>query len=230
MLSDAIYTYDQHELKRLQEARKRAGLSRVLPKGMKSKYVPRVILDAPEIAMSVDNVIRFFANRTHEQMGSLLTSATHTAWEHLKKHVQAGCLCDPPNMDMNTYDECENVTISGEVFKSIRSLRGTSALEGFHCHQKSWLGAFGRHAMDAGLSLLADGSLRWNRKRHNESNPTAMIPMVFASGSLQEANEIHQRLVGNRLYSQLFALTSADTNSPICCLTLPDARNVQPLS
>ena len=224
MLSNAIYTYDQKELKRLQEARKRAGLSSVLPKGMKSKYVPRVVLDAHQIAISVNNVIEFFANRMHEEMGSLLTSATHSAWEHLKRHVQAGCLCDPPNMNMNTYRECENVTIGGEVFKSIRSLRGTSALEGFHCHQKSWLGAFGRHAMDAGLSLLADGSLRWNRKRHNESNPAIITPMVFASGLLQEANELHQRLVGSKLYSKIFASTAMASNSPICCLTFPDAR------
>ena len=57
----------------------------------------------------------------------------------------------------------------GESFHMIRAMRGASALEGFHTHQKQWLGCLARHAADAGAALLADGALRWNRKRRREA-------------------------------------------------------------
>jgi hypothetical protein len=201
MLSQAIYIYNQEELKRLCDARERAGLSRALPKGTKSKYIPRVITDASAIIKSIDDVINLFAGRCHEEMGALLTPETFKAWENLRKHVHAGCLCDPPGIDMNVYDERENVTISGEVFHAIRTLRGASALEGLHSHQKQWLGTLGRHALDAGFALVSEGTLRWNRRRNNEAAASAaLVPMVFAGGLLQEVNTLSNRLSGNQIY------------------------------
>ena len=59
----------------------------------------------------------------------------------------------------------EEIVVYGDNFRIVRTLRGTSALEGFHTHQKAWLGNLARHAADAGAALLADGAVRWNRKR-----------------------------------------------------------------
>ena len=70
------------------------------------------------------------------------------------------------NVSMNQFGE--EVNIGGEKFKRIRTLRGASALEGFHNHQKQWLGCLARHAADAGSALLADGAVRWNRKRRRD--------------------------------------------------------------
>ena len=49
LLSSAIYSYDELELERLRNARSRAGLSDALPKGLKSKHVPRIITNAENI-------------------------------------------------------------------------------------------------------------------------------------------------------------------------------------
>ena len=68
---------------------------------------------------------------------------------------------------MNVFGE--SVMIGGERFQVVRTLRGASALEGFHTHQKRWLGCLARHAADAGAALLADGAVRWNRKRRYEA-------------------------------------------------------------
>ena len=90
------------------------------------------------------------------------------AWAGLRQHVLSGCLCDPIGVDMNAYGK--GVKVGGEWFRQIRTLRGASALEGFHNHQKQWLGCLARHAADAGSALLADGAVRWNRKRHRSSD------------------------------------------------------------
>ena len=62
----------------------------------------------------------------------------------------------------------DEVCIGGEYFRTVRTSRGASALEGFHNHQKQWLGCLARHAADAGAALLADGAVRWNRKRRRD--------------------------------------------------------------
>ena len=56
-LSDALYTYDAGEWHRLQEARAKAGLSKVLPKWAKAKYIPRVIVDGEDIEKAIGFVI-----------------------------------------------------------------------------------------------------------------------------------------------------------------------------
>ena len=214
MLSAAIYAYDQQVLARLRDARERAGLSRKLPKGTKSRYVPRIIRQPRNIANAINRIIEIFTGRSHPEMGQLLTPDTNKAWELLSTHVLAGCLSDPPCIMMNLYDERNTVTIGGEVFQSVRTVRGTSALEGFHAHQQSWLGA-AQHAMDAGLALLAEGVTRWNRKRHNEAgHRDDAIPMVFGSSLLQEANELNKELSGAPAY-QNYKVANSAQRSPI---------------
>jgi hypothetical protein len=219
-LSDALYSYDAGELQRLHRARAKAGFGKSLPKGMKAKYVPRVIADAAKIEQAFDSVIESFAGRSHEEMGPLLTPQTHAAWQNLRLHVRAGCLCDPPGMNMNIIDEQHNVSIGGEIFRPIKSLRGASGLEGFHCHQKQWLGMFAHHSTDAGLALISEGTLRWNRKRKNEaSDAESKVPLVFARGLLHEANSLHQRLTGNKLYAA-HTLSEGDDEAPVCCMAM----------
>ena len=94
-------------------------------------------------------------------------------------------------------------TIGGEQFHTVQTLRGASALEGFHTHQKQWLGPLAQHATDAGSALLADGTLRWNRKRRRDTSTSGSTPPVFAHGALRAADDLHRRLTGHRLYPAL---------------------------
>ena len=164
-LSAAIYTYDADTLARLQLAQRRAGQRGDVAKRYRRTCVPRVIANAQRIACEIDSVINNFEAST---IGTspLLTSATKEAWRDLRPHVLSGCLCDPS--DMRMYNFGAPVIIGGEQFETVRTLRGSSALEGFHTHQKQWLGSLARHAADAGTALLADGAVRWNRKRKRE--------------------------------------------------------------
>ena len=57
------------------------------------------------------------------------------------------------------------VIVGGMHFASIKSLRGTSPVEGLHVHQKQWLGMFGQHDCEVGAALLKDGAWRWNRTK-----------------------------------------------------------------
>ena len=210
MLSEAIYTYHSGEISRLNEARVRDGLKTAWPRGLKSKHIPRVICNAPLIFECVDKVVQFFKDHVHEEKGALLTQATCKAWSNLQKHVKSGCLCDPPGIEMNIIDETKNVKIGGEIFPRIRTMRGSSALEGLHCHQHQWLGQFSHHAERAGLAILADGTLRWNRKRHNEDSfDEAATPLVFRGGLLQDVNGLHEQLVGKKLYPNLTNASAA---------------------
>ena len=98
----------------------------------------------------------------------VLTAATNTAWGSLRRHVAAGCLCDPPGIDLNSYGA--TMSVGGDDFQSVASMRGSSALEGFHSHQKGWLGQRAIHSVEAGEALLRDGAVRWNRRRSGELN------------------------------------------------------------
>ena len=164
-LSNAIYTYDHEVSERLKAARDRGGLPGPVPPNVKGRFVPRVITNARQIAASIDKVLDAHSG-SHASAGPLTTPKTLSAWRELRSHVLAGCLCDPPNISMNVLGD--SVTIGGEFFHQISTRRGASALEGFHTHQKQWLGSLARHAADAGAALLADGALRWNRKRRRE--------------------------------------------------------------
>ena len=137
-ISEAIYTYDQHA-----EARKRDGLPS-LPDDLRSKYVPRVVTDPRHIVAAVEKVLHTYQGRAHTEMGELLSPGTTSAGANLREHVNTGCLCDPPDINLNAWGE--TVVIGGEEFRPIlRTTRGASALKGFQTHQKQWLGPLARH-------------------------------------------------------------------------------------
>ncbi len=213
LLSQAIYTYNQSDMARLRRARARKGLGPDLPKSARSNYVPRVIADAPIIVASIEAAIASFQGRAHSEMGPLLTSETSAAWTQLRKHVQAGCLCDPPGVNLMSFGK--SAVIGGEEFRTIQTLRGASALEGFHAQLKQWLGPFAHHGTDAGTALLTDGVLRWNRKRNNEgSGRSAALPLVFANGLLNRVDDLQRRLTGERLYPGLALRCASTTPGP----------------
>ena len=110
-----------------------------------------------------------FAKRHHADAGPLVTEATREAWSALKMHVAAGCLCDPPGVKLSM-PKGPAESIGGEDFLAVRSRRGSSALEGFHAHQKQWLGTFATHSLEASTLLLTDGAANWNRKRRRDAS------------------------------------------------------------
>ena len=210
-LSEAVYTYDTTEIERLKQARERAGLIGHL-KHARLKYVPCVITNAPGIIKAIEATLASFHERHHPEIGPLLTAATQMAWANLKLHIMKGCLCDPSDVVLNEVGS--PIMIGDEEFRTIRTKRGASALEGFHVHQKRWLGQFAHHATHAGQALLAEGAIRWNRKRCNEAIPGEdEIPPVFAEGLLSNANELHQHLVGRSLYPRLDFVTKSNERS-----------------
>ena len=189
-LSKAIYTEDRHVARRVSEARVDAGLPKELPPRTRRLCIPRIIADSDRIVHHVEQVLRKFQT-PDGKMGSLLTEDTMAAWQRLKKHVAAGCLCDPPGVDLNVSGG-EQV-VDGVRLPVIRTRRGASALEGFHTHQKAWLGPLGRHAPAAGAALLADGAQRWNRRARSKRSPRQETPTVYAGGLLRELKEAQHR-------------------------------------
>ncbi len=169
MLAEAVCTEDASETERLRRARAREGYNGPVTKRVKAKFVPCRVVDAPQIARAIETTINYFGQKAHPEAGPLLTAATQTEWTLLKEHVLKGCLCDPPGVNVNGRSGTA-VTIGGERFEVIRVLRGTSPSEGFHTHQKQWLGTFGTHAPEAGRALLSDGAVRWNRRTRCEEN------------------------------------------------------------
>ena len=175
--------------------------------------MPRVITNAEKIVGATDAVMAHFRESVHPQMGPLLTTTTEDAWANLKKHVAAGCLCDPPDVALQCFGD--SVTIGGRVFRSVVTKRGASALEGCHAHQKCWFGFFAHFAAEAANALLSDGALRWNRKRHNEAEEDAnSIPCVFEKELLHSIDDLHLRLSGERLYPNLIR-RGADRAAPL---------------
>ena len=184
-----------------------------VPDDIRRKYIPRAITDTRRIVTNVGNTLQNLRGRAHPEMGELLTPGTANAWATLQEHVKAGCLCDPPGIVLNTFGE--PVLIGGEQFRPIlRTKRSASALEGFHTHQKQWLGLLAHHSAEAGKALLADGALRWNRKRRSEvACNTSTVPLVFAGGLLQAADHLHQRLSGENLYPGLARSTASSLST-----------------
>ena len=76
-----------------------------------------------------------------------------------------GCLSDPIDVDVVGFGH--EIILGGECFRAVRSMRGTSPVEGLHAHQKQWLGVFAQHAADVGEALLADGAARWNQAKRD---------------------------------------------------------------
>ena len=204
-LSNAMYTADRGDMKRLRIAWRRENQDHDVPKNLITKCVRRRIVDAPRIMTAIQEVIDAYQDKSHSEAGSLLTPETQSAWICLQKHVRSGCLCDPPGIDIHACRAL--VSVGGEEIETMRPLRGASRLEGFHAHQKEWLGPRGRHATTAGEALLADGAMRWNRKTHNEmQRHLVYTPMVFRDRVLEEADNLHVRLAGRRLYPGIFAV------------------------
>ena len=162
MLSKAFFESDEKVLQRLVVAWRREHGSIPLPRDIERKYVPRSIRAPTAIANDIDAVLQSFQHMS-DSSGPLLTKATHDAWFKLKQHVLKGCLSDPTDVNVTGSDHV--VTIGGESFHTIQSLRGTSPVEGLHAHQKQWLGTFAQHAVDVGEALLKDGAERWNRAK-----------------------------------------------------------------
>jgi len=178
-LSAAIYEEDTGVAAKVKEARRQAGLSERIPKRTRALCIPRTITNAPRIVESVEAVIRSFRSPCG-QNGSLLTDETHAAWQRLKTHVNAGCLCDPPGVQLNVFGQEQ--TVDGVRLQIVTKSRGVSALEGFHTHQKNWLGNLARHASDAGEALLTDGALRWNRRGSDHGCPAEKETSIHAPG------------------------------------------------
>jgi len=201
-LSEAIYTHDPKEAARLRNAWLRDGLGSSVPNRTRNKYVPRVIIDPPGILARVEATMAHYARRAHGEKGPLFTEATHRAWANLKSHVERGCLCDPPDLHLHDV-RLRGMEIGGQLFFPVRTLRGASALEGFHAHQKAWLGPLAHHCKESGQALLAEGAARWNRKRRQEAGEEHALPTVFAEGLLHTADALHLELTGCRLYPAL---------------------------
>jgi hypothetical protein len=176
-LADAIYTYDSTELGRLHRAWERAGHGSALPTHIKKLYAPRVITDPPRIIAAVQTVFCDFTNKRRFPAGDLLTAQTHSAWACLQRHVAAGCLCDPPDMELNRYGA--TMSVGGSDFQTVASMRGSSSLEGFHAHQKEWLGHRAIHSVEAGEALLRDGAVRWNRRRSDRASHVYDPQLMF---------------------------------------------------
>ena len=170
LLSQSIYSQDQNELASLIAACRRQGVA-VTP-SLRSRFVSRVVVEPRLIEDSIDRVITKFHLKQHPKAGELLTAKTLDAWANLRRHVRQGCLSDTGDVNLHRRKEAVAVRIGDEDFYEVRTQRGCSALEGYHRHQNAWLGA-GRHTSANGLALVADGTLRWNRKRRaqNDSLP-----------------------------------------------------------
>ena len=174
-LSSAIYTYD-HEIRRdLESARLRQNLSSHIPRQDLLKHVPKRIENPEQIIAAVSTLLAEYKSKRNDVAGPLLTADTGNAWLCLQRHISQGCLCDPKNVSLHQATGKQSL-FGGEAFPILRSRRGSSALEGFHVHQKQWLGALATHGREAGSLLLEDGVTRWNRKRHREEAINEDLP------------------------------------------------------
>ena len=187
-VADAIYTYDPSEQGRLQQAWERAGHGSELPAHIKKQYVPRRITDPQRIIAAIERVFcDFTRSGRHLLDQELLTAETHSAWGYLRRHVSAGCLCDPSGIDLNRYGK--TMSIGGEDFQTVASMRGSSSLEGFHSHQKEWLGHRATHSVEAGEALLRDGAVRWNRRRSSEASHVYNAKLLRELDQLSNARQ-----------------------------------------
>ena len=172
LLSSAVYTFDGGEQKRLRTSWRQAGNRCEAPQALEKTHVSRFVADPSRISSTIDDILATYSRKRHAHAGPLLTPATRHAWASLKVHVLAGCLCDPPGVQLNKYGD--EYYVGGEAFKEVASMRGSSALEGFHAHQKQWLGPFATHAVEAGAALLRDGTARWNCSRQRGDDTMVM--------------------------------------------------------
>ena len=212
-LSEAVFAEDEVLSSRFQKALKRSKLSRKASTRLKAECVTRRVRDKNDIERSIEDTIAEFKSIMHETFGPLLTPNTLSAWSSLKLHVRNGCLCDPPGVDLYTA-QAKSIVVGGETFDKFKSRRGSSALEGFHGIQKSWLGQQ-VHSRKRGLALVADGTVRHNRKRRNEmAFNHKQTPPVFAAGLLSMTDRGHQSFIENGIH-RLLSESVAHAQSPV---------------
>ena len=164
-LTACIFQDDPKVLQRVCAAWSRERGACPLPSPVKRRCVPRVIREPHAITAAVENLLDELGKKSYGCEGPLLTAATDVAWRALRTHILKGCLSDPPGVTLNI--EEDEIVIGGMQFHSIRSLRGTSPVEGLHAHQKQWLGVFAQHERCVGEALLKDGAWHWNRNKRN---------------------------------------------------------------
>ena len=180
-LSNAIYTANEQAAEVGQSARCSADDPEPLSQQRRQPAF-RKIEDPQRIISSIEAVLQSF-NTPCTQAGALLTQETFAAWQCLRKHVAKGCLCDPSGVALNS---CRETETAGDYRQAgVRNARGSSALEGFHTHQKGWLGPLSTHSADAGMALLADGAQRWNRRIRSRQSPAGSPSSVYAPGLLK---------------------------------------------
>ena len=194
LLSQALYSEDIDVLRNLTENWNIEYGKTSLPQDVRRRHVPRNIATPVAAVEAVDEIIRQFNGRSHADMGELLTPRTLAAWSNLRQHILKGCLCDP--VDVNIHAIEGKRRIGNNVFHQIRTLRGSSALERFHAHQKRWLGPLAIHGEEIGMALLNDGVMRWNRKRQcNFSVPTLnSTDEIFDTGLASHITGLRQSL------------------------------------
>jgi hypothetical protein len=206
-LSEAVFAEDEELSSRFRKALKRTKLSRKASTRLKAECVTRRVKDKNEIEASIENAIAEFRSQVHETFGPLLTPKTLSAWSSLKLHVRNGCLRDPPGVELYA-TQGKPVVVGGETFNKFKSKRGSSALEGFHSIQKSWLGQQ-VHSRKRGLALVADGTIRHNRKRRNHlTSDLQQTPPVYTAGLLSATDRGHQLFIEDgirRLLSESMA-------------------------
>ncbi len=193
-LSQAIFTYDSKLSLTFRQACIRGKVPGKLARRLKAEHVPRFVNEKGAMEVAIGNAIARYTNQSHPKAGPLLTTKTFAAWESLRGHVRAGCLCDPPGVVLNA-SSAKSSSIGGVSFQKIHVKRGSSALEGFHLQQKGWLGPR-VHSRKRGLALLADGSVRFNRRRRNaELQASGATPPVFSAGLLAETDHSYREFV-----------------------------------
>ena len=193
-LSKAIFTYDAELSSSFRRACFRGKVPSKLARKLRAEHVPRLVNEKGAIEAAIGKAIAEYTNKSHPDVGPLLTERTFAAWESLKVHIRAGCLCDPPGVVLNE-SGAKSFSIGGMPFQKIHVKRGSSALEGFHLHQKNWLGRQ-IHSRKRGLALLADGSVRFNRRRRNtRSQESAVTPPVFSAGLLASTDRQYREFI-----------------------------------
>ena len=184
-LSRAIYTTDERPAEAGHSAGPSTEASMPISNQLRHQSSTRQIVNPKRITAAVETVLHSFET-PDKQAGALLTQETLAAWQCLRKHIAKGCLCDPNGVDLNCCGDADAAHDSRHG--GVRNARGSSALEGFHTHQKAWLGPLSRHSTDAGVALLADGAQRWNRRVRGRKASAENPSSIYAPG-LQQAVE-----------------------------------------
>ena len=212
-ISEAMFDDDEQLSARFNKAFKRSNLSPKARARLRTECVTRRIKDKNAIDKSIEDVIAEYTVRVHPTFGPLLTPKTLSAWSALRLHVRKGCLCDPPGVDLYAA-QGKPIVVGGERLTKFKSMRGSSALEGFHGIQKSWLGQQS-HSRKRGLALVADGTVRHNRKRRNQMvSNLEQTPPVYAAGLLSPTDSRHRSFIENGV-RQLLAQSVAHARPPV---------------